>query len=97
MRGRPSNENREIAILLGETTYIGSPHDCGYTERYVKGCACVHCARQRQREQREVHGDLRARPEIFSEHVRVGVAREEHHLEEQHAGRPDRGAAAEPR
>src|SRR5262249_37251965 len=33
----------------------------------------------------------------FSEQVRVGVSREEQHLEEQHAGGPHRGAAAEPR
>jgi hypothetical protein len=46
MTGRPINQNRETAILLGDKHYQGTPHDkCGKTLRYVNSGACVACAR----------------------------------------------------
>src|SRR5262252_8765648 len=45
-----------------------------------------------------MHDALEAgRRELAGQQMRVGVAGEQHHLEEQHAGGPYRGAAAEPR
>lgn len=54
MAGRPINESRQLAILMGDKTYIGVAHDkCGTTERYVKGGGCVYCARVIATEQRD--------------------------------------------
>lgn len=54
MSGRPINESRQLAILMGDKTYVGAAHDkCGTTERYVKGGGCVHCARVIATEQRD--------------------------------------------
>ena len=52
-----------------------------------------HCERQ----EAEVRDDLTPRRQAADAEVRVGVAAEEEHLKEEHARRPDRGAAAEPR
>lgn len=55
MAGRPINESRVLAILLGDKTYIGAPHwRCETTERYVTGGGCVHCARVIATENREM-------------------------------------------
>ena len=51
----------------------------------------------REDEQGEVQEHLLARTEPSDAAVGVGVAREEHHLEEQHARRPHGRSAAEPR
>ena len=51
----------------------------------------------REGEQAKVRDDLTARRQAADAEVGVGVAAEEQHLEEEHAGRPDGGAAAEPR
>lgn len=54
MSGRPINQSRMIAVLNGDKTYTGTPHDrCNTTERYVSGGGCVHCARVIATEQRE--------------------------------------------
>lgn len=54
MTGRPLNEDRQLALLSGDKTYIGSPHDrCGTNVRYVKSGGCVRCARVIATEQRE--------------------------------------------
>jgi hypothetical protein len=54
MSGRSINEARRIAILMGYSTYTGSPHSkCSTSERYVAGSACVHCARVLAAEQRD--------------------------------------------
>ena len=47
-------------------------------------------------QQHQVHDGLRARLEPARGEVRVGVAAQQQHLEEQHAGRPDARPAAEP-
>jgi hypothetical protein len=51
--GRFKSEARELALLYGDKTYRGSTHGCGTNERYVKGGACVYCARLKQTEQRD--------------------------------------------
>lgn len=61
MVGRPLNESRLQAIVLGERTYEGAAHHvCGGTERYVRGGGCVTCARRIQQEQREARKALTA-------------------------------------
>lgn len=60
MSGRPINPDRQNAIALGFTTYTGSPHRCGTTQRYVSGGGCVHCARLIATEQREARKFLKA-------------------------------------
>lgn len=61
MSGRPINESRQLAILMGDKTYTGAAHDrCGTTERYVKGGGCVHCARVIATEQRDARKFLAA-------------------------------------
>lgn len=58
--GRPANPDRQIAIGLGERTYIGSTHArCGTSGRYVSGGGCVHCARVVATEQREARKYLK--------------------------------------
>lgn len=66
MVGRPINESRKLAVLIGDKTYIGSVHGCGTNERYVKGGGCVHCARWtassqrtalREKQQQQAIGD----------------------------------------
>ena len=54
MAGRPIDEARQQALLIGETTYRSSTsHGCGTNIRYTNGGACVFCARRKSREQRE--------------------------------------------
>lgn len=61
MTGRPINQSRQMAILMGDTTYEGLPHHaCGTTVRYVKGGMCVRCARLIATEQREARRSLKA-------------------------------------
>lgn len=62
MSGRPINKDREMAIFMGEKTYVGSAHSkCGTTARYVSGGGCVHCARIIATEQREARKYLQTR------------------------------------
>src|ERR1035437_2044468 len=60
MNGRPINVDRQNAITFKLTTYTGSEHKCGTTQRYVSGGGCVHCARLIAAEQREARKILRA-------------------------------------
>lgn len=61
MSGRPVNEDRKLAIFMGEKTYIGAEHDkCGTTERYVSGGGCVYCARIVATEQRDARKYLKS-------------------------------------
>lgn len=70
MTGRPINESRQLAILMGDKTYTGAAHDrCGTTERYVKGGGCVNCARVIATEQRDARKFLAAH-----EREQAGVA-----------------------
>ncbi len=48
------------------------------------------------RQQDRMHDRLAPSPQLRVERVRIGVAAKQQHLEEQHAGRPHRRAAAEP-
>ncbi len=62
MAGRPINESRALAVLMGDKTYVGTVHEkCGTAERYVSGGGCVHCARIIASEQREARSYLLAR------------------------------------
>ncbi len=59
MVGRPKSEAREMAMLMGDMTYVGTLHSkCGTLERYVKGGGCVHCARVIATEQRDARNFL---------------------------------------
>src|ERR1035437_2704253 len=42
--GRPRNEARAIAIMVGDRFYEGSACWCGNTTRYSPGARCVDCA-----------------------------------------------------
>ena len=62
-----------------------------------------HCAsrrdgqRRRRRQHQRAMDDPLPAPREPRQHVRVGIAREEHDLEKQHARRPHPRTAAEPR
>lgn len=44
-RGRPKDAEREIALVLGDKLYTGTPcHKCAMTLRYTNGGRCAHCA-----------------------------------------------------
>ena|ERR1035437_9540322 len=60
MNGRPINVDRQNAITFKLTTYTGSEHKCGTSQRYVSGGGCVHCARLLATEQREARKILKA-------------------------------------
>ena len=63
--GRHPSEDREIALITGEKTYLGTMHaQCGTTERYTKGGGCAHCARVIATEQREARKYLKAQASI---------------------------------
>lgn len=70
MAGRPTNENREMAILMGDKTYIGSKHErCGTDQRYVKGGGCVHCARQVTQDLRDIAKQVKHIEQDLAEHT----------------------------
>lgn len=79
MAGRPTNENREMAILMGDKTYTGSTHArCGTDLRYVKGGGCVHCARQVTQDLRDTAKWIKHEAADRAEHVEnTGLTREE--------------------
>lgn len=56
---RPDPTPRRIAYDLGLKRYIGLPHKCGRTERYVRDSTCCYCQNVRRNEQR---GYPNARP-----------------------------------
>lgn len=57
--GRKASSALGLAQLAGATTYDGGVHKkCGTTERYVKGGACVHCAREKQHDLRAAVREL---------------------------------------
>lgn len=52
--GRPRIEARQSATINGDRTYIGGRHEiCGTSLRYTKGSACVRCAKQASKLERE--------------------------------------------
>jgi hypothetical protein len=61
MSGRPINESRQLAIIMGDKTYVGAVHyKCGTAERYLSGGGCVACARIIASEQRAARKYLKA-------------------------------------
>lgn len=61
---RPLNVDRQNAITFKLTTYTGSEHKCGTSQRYTSTGTCMHCARLLAAEQREALKVLRAQAKV---------------------------------
>jgi hypothetical protein len=54
-RGRPVNEERQLALLTGDKTYTGKRcKACGCTTRYAKSGSCTGCTQEKAEQLREI-------------------------------------------